>query len=114
MAKMGHRLEAGPEDGERFMTTGDMREFLDRLGLLGDDGTTELRAKVSVGSGKVLRVRATTEPRPLTASQDWDILREDLPGDGPPPALAGGDTVEIPAAAITARPEPAGARHARQ
>jgi hypothetical protein len=109
MAKMGHRLEAGPEDGERFMTTGDMREFLDRLGLLGDDGTTELRVKASVGSGKVLRVWATTEPRPLTASQDWDILRDDAP-----PALAGGDTVEIPASAITARPEPVGARHKRQ
>jgi len=119
MAQMGHRLDAGPEDGERFMTTGDARELLAQLAAHGDDGTVLLHAKVAM-SGKVTKLWAVIVPRRVTrAEADWGILlAPERGGLGPAGELDPGDPTQALPAFVPAiegqATSPPRRRHARR
>jgi hypothetical protein len=55
-----------PEDGERHLTTGDLRAWLARLDALGDDGSAVVHARPAWFSARVTQIRAAfTAPEPV-------------------------------------------------
>jgi hypothetical protein len=136
MGKIGRRV-----DGEKHMTTADVRQLLDDAKLLGDDGTALFHAKGTSVGGKVLNAWVVVDPASiLSAAEDWErwsrMPPPELAGEMPeldyrapeldPAAVAAltagdeevtGQTMEIPAAAAIpppARQQQRGARHRRQ
>jgi hypothetical protein len=99
MGQLDHKLTGGPEPGEKCMTTGDVRDLLERLYALGDDGDVRIYAKTTVG-GKVVRMWATVDARaPLSPAQDWDLLPGARPGElyqEPPAELPADGPLELP------------------
>ena len=125
MAKIDRKVEAGPDDGEKHMTTDDARQLLADLYALGDDGGVLLYAKTTIG-GKVTRLWATPDlGRPMTPARDWEELLDPVnrpaeldhpvvPELDAPPAER---TMEIDASQVGPRPAALtqrGGRHKRQ
>lgn len=96
MTQPGHTIDHGPDDGEQYMSTGDIRRWLAALDGAGDDGSALVR--VRAGKRGLLRhVEARIVP-PGPADVAW---REVIDGgqDGRVPTLppGGQPAGELPA-----------------
>jgi hypothetical protein len=117
MARVGRRITADPDDGEKYIYSGDLQEFMRDMVIAGDGGDAFVYAKTD-RKGRVMSIWATATPTPAAVAappgpDGWapsEFPANEFPmlPASPPADPASTDILTGPA---TARQVTVGARH---